>query len=267
MPLQKIAFRASERFERVLLGLGNFTLFCGVAFDRFSKLWKRRELFLRQCEFIGVQSFMIVSVAGFFMGGVLGYQLFLSLHLFGAEALMGGTVGVSVFRELGPALASIMVTGNAGAAMAAELSSMRISEQIDALDVMGVDPMEYLVMPRVAAGLVMVPILSVYFAVIASIAASLVGCGVMGLSFPIYWQNFAEVSDKLDLIHCLVKGSSFGLVLTWIGCYYGFHARGGAKAVGFATRNTVVVSCLTILFVDYLLTALLPFSLKEFIVN
>jgi phospholipid/cholesterol/gamma-HCH transport system permease protein len=144
--------------------------------------------------------------------------------------------------------------------MAAEISSMRISEQIDALEVMAVDPIEYLVSPRVLAGFLMVPLLSVFFASVGSLGAAVVACGVMGLDGAIYWEQFARFADQIDLVHCLVKGAAFGLVLTLIGCFCGFRAYGGARAVGFATRSTVVASILTILFVDYLLTSLLPYG-------
>jgi phospholipid/cholesterol/gamma-HCH transport system permease protein len=215
---------------------------------------------LRQCEFIGVSSLGITLAAGIFMGAVLGYQLYVSLHQFGAEAMLGGSVGVSLFRELGPVMTGFMVTGRAGAAMAAEISSMRISEQIDALEVMAVDPVEYLVAPRVTAGLLMVPLLSLFFTVIASISAAFVACGVMGLQYSIYWNQYIKVVDQIEVVHCLVKAAVFGLVLTWIGCFCGFRAYGGARAVGQATRNTVVAALLGILLSDYILTSLLPFG-------
>ncbi len=196
------------------------------------------------------------------MGAVLGYQLYVSLHRFGAEGLLGGTVGVSLFRELAPVMASIMVTGRAGASMAAELSSMRISEQIDALDVMAIDPIEYLVFPRVAAGVVVMPMLAVFFTAIASVAACAISCGVMDLQYAVYWDQYLKVVDPIEITHCLVKSAFFGLLLTSTGCYFGFHARGGAKGVGQATRDTVVVSCLAILLGDYLLTSVLPFGFK-----
>jgi phospholipid/cholesterol/gamma-HCH transport system permease protein len=193
----------------------------------------------------------------------LGYQLYVSFHIFGAEALLGGSVGVSLFRELAPVMGAVMVTGRAGAAMAAEISSMRISEQIDALEVMAVDPIEYLVAPRVLAGVLMMPLLSVFFATVASIAAAVVACGIMGLETSIYWDQFAKVVDAIDVIHCVTKGAVFGLVLTWIACFCGFRAQGGARAVGFATRTTVVATFLTILFSDYILTSLLPFGFAK----
>src|SRR3954447_15658345 len=146
--------------------LGDFSLFVADTLRSLRHFWRRKGLFLKQCEFIGVTSLPVVAVAACFLGGVMGYQLYVSFHYFGAEALLGGSVGVALFRELGPVMAAIMVTGRAGAAMAAEISSMRITEQIDALEVMAVDPFEYLVAPRVAAGFLMMPILSIFFCII-----------------------------------------------------------------------------------------------------
>lgn len=242
------------------LVLGEFALFIFDTLASFKKLWKRRGLFLKQCLFIGVTSTGILLVAGVFMGAVLGYQLYVSLHFFGAEALLGGSVGVGLFRELAPVMAAIMVTGRAGAAMAAEIASMRISEQIDALEVMGVNPIEYLVAPRVVAGLVMMPLLGVFFAAVGSLAASLIACGVMDLSYATYWDQYMRVTDAIDIVHCTVKSATFGLLLTLIGCFCGYNTTGGARAVGLATRTTVVSTCLTILLSDYILTSMLPFG-------
>jgi phospholipid/cholesterol/gamma-HCH transport system permease protein len=249
------------------LVLGDFSIFGGESFRAFRKLWKRRGLFLKQCEFIGVTSITINAVAGLFLGGVLGYQLYVSLHLFGAEALLGGSVGVALFRELAPVMAAIMVTGRAAAAMAAELATMRITEQIDALEVMAVDPIEYLIAPRIAAAVLMMPILAVFFAIVASLAAALVACSVMDLSYATFWNQFTWVVDKIDIEHCLAKSAVFGLVLSWVGCFNGFSAQGGAQAVGVATRNTVVASCLTILVSDYFLTSLLPLGLSKLVMK
>lgn len=240
--------------------LGDFTLFTSQSAKCLRALPRRMGLFLRHCEFIGVASIGIITIAGLFMGAVLGYQLYVSFKYFGAEALLGGSVGVSLFRELAPVMGAIMVTGRAGAAMAAEIATMQITEQIDALEVMAVDPIEYLVTPRVMAGLTMMPILSIYFAWIASLASSLVACGMMGLDAQIFWTQYARVVDKIDLIHCVTKGSCFGLLLALIGCFCGYRASGGARAVGFATRSTVVASCLAILLCDYVLTSLLPYG-------
>ncbi len=248
--------------ESVIILLGDFSLFMYETICSFRYIWKRRGLFLKQCEFIGVSSLGINVAAGLFMGGVLGFQLYVSLHRFGAEALVGGTVGVTLFRELAPVMAAIMVTGRAGAAMAAEISSMKISEQIDALEVMAVNPIEYLVSPRVVAGFLMMPLLSIFFTLVASVSACVVACGVMDLQYSIYWHQYFKMVDQVDVLHCLVKSGVFGLILTGLGCFCGFQAYGGARAVGEATRNTVVATCLSILFSDYLLTSILPLGFK-----
>lgn len=253
----------SKILESIIILLGDFSLFVFETVRSFRFLWRRRDLFLRQCEFIGVSSLWINVAAASFMGAVLGYQLYVSLHQFGAEALLGGTVGVALFRELAPVMAGIMVTGRAGAAMAAEISSMRISEQIDALEVMAINPIEYLVSPRVSAGVLMMPILAISFAAVASVAACAVACGIMDLQYSIFWSQYLKIVDPIDVLHCIAKAASFGLLLTWIGCFCGFRAYGGARAVGEATRNTVVATCLMILLSDYFLTSFLPFGFKK----
>lgn len=246
--------------QRAALLSGEFVNLMNDTFSTLPRMWKRRGLVLKQCESIGVSSSGIIVVAAAFMGAVLGYQFYVSFRLFNAEALLGGTVGVSLFRELAPVMTAIMVTGRAGAAMAAEIGSMKISEQVDALDVMAVDPVEFLITPRVIAGTLMVPLLAIFFTAVASLAAALIGCGVMGLDSSIYWTQYAKVVDSIDLVHCTTKGAAFGFVLTMVGCFNGYRAQGGASAVGLATRNTVVASCLSILLLDYILTSLLPFG-------
>jgi phospholipid/cholesterol/gamma-HCH transport system permease protein len=245
------------------INLGEFSLFVWETLKAGRRIWRRRGLFLRQCEFIGVSSVGVNAVAGIFMGGVLGYQLYVSFHIFGAESLLGGSVGVSLFRELAPVMCAVMVTGRAGAAMAAEISSMRVTEQIDALEVMAINPIEFLVVPRVLAGVLMMPLLAVFFAFVGILSAALVACGIMGLESSIYWTQLSKVCDAIDIVHCVSKAATFGLILTWVACFCGFRASGGARAVGQATRTTVVSTFLTILFSDYILTSLLPFGFAK----
>ena len=246
---------------------GELSLFMTRAVQSIRHSYRRIDQFIIQCEFIGVTSVGILFVAALFMGAVLGYQLFTSFALFGAEALVGGTVGVTIFREMGPVLGAVMVTGRAGAAIAAEMASMRVSEQIDALEVMGVDPYEYLVVPRIVAGSLMMPILAYAFGVVGTFAAYWVSCSVLGLSGATFWAEFKHWMDWTDLLHCLCKSISFGFALTMLGCFYGFRAEGGARAVGFATRSTVVASCLTILLLDYFWTMVLPLRANMLIVR
>jgi phospholipid/cholesterol/gamma-HCH transport system permease protein len=250
-------------FESLTITLGEFSLFVLETLQALPHLWRRRGIFFRQCEFIGVSSLGVSAVAAIFMGGVLGYQLYISFHIFNAEALLGGSVGVALFRELAPVMTAVMVTGRAGAAIAAEIATMKVTEQIDALDVMAVDPIEYLVAPRIVAGLITVPLLAGFFTAVASVAAAMVSCGIMDLEWTIFWSQFSKVCDPIDVVHCVVKGAVFGLVLTWVACFCGYRAQGGARAVGAATRNTVVSSFLTILLSDYILTSLLPYGISK----
>jgi phospholipid/cholesterol/gamma-HCH transport system permease protein len=252
--------KLTELVKSFITTLGDFTLFVFQTVSSFRHAWRRKGLILKHCEFIGVNSLGVIVVAATFMGGVLGYQLYVSFKRFGAEALLGATTGVSLFRELAPVMAAIMVTGRAGAAIAAEMASMRISEQIDALEVMAVDPHEFLVAPRVMAGFAMVPLLSVVFGAVGSLASMVVACWIMGLDVPVFWAQFVKYVNPIELLHCTVKGAVFGMFLAWIGCFCGYTAYGGARAVGFATRTTVVASLLTILLSDYVLTSLLPFG-------
>ncbi len=241
--------------------MGDFSSFVIETVRAFNRLWLRRGLFLRHCEFIGVSSTGVVVIAAAFMGAVLGHQLYTSFSLFGAEALVGGTVGLSLYRELGPVMTAIMVTGRAGAAIAAEIATMKVSEQVDALEVMAVDPIEYLVAPRVLAGFLMVPLLSIFYSTVASVLGAAVACGIKGLDPSVYWSQFARYVDASDLGHCVVKGAFFGMALTLVACFYGMRAHGGARAVGAAARNTVVISCLLVLLLDYILTSVLPMGL------
>ena len=240
--------------------VGEFTVFMADTARSSTGFWRRRSLFVRQCERIGVSSSGILAVAAVFLGGVLGYELYVGFSWFGAEELIGASVGVSLFRDLAAVMTGIMVTGRAASAMAAEIASMRISEQIDALEVMAVDPLEYLVVPRVVAGALMVPILGVFFGAVASLSAAGVTCGMLGLSYATFWEQFTKYMDFIEVVHCLVKSCTFGLVLASVGCFCGYRARGGAAAVGAAAQTTVVVSLLGILLADYILTTLLPIT-------
>ncbi len=252
----------TSRFKERIEEVGDFFLFLGSSLLALRFLWSRKQLFFKQCEIIGYHSLGINLAAGLFMGGVLGFQLYTSLHRFGAEGLIGSTMSVSLFRELGPVMAAMMVTGRAGAAMAAEISSMKLSEQVDALEVMAVDPFQVLVAPRIAAGVLVMPILALVFIGVASYAGCLIACNVMGLQAPVYWEQYFRRLDNVDLLHWWVKSTAFGLLISWVGCFCGFRAFGGARAVGKAAQDTVVITFLLILFCDFLLTSLLPLGFK-----
>ena len=217
----------------------------------------RFRLLLRQMEFVGVRSFNVVFLTGVFTGGVFALQTYHGFSLFGAESLVGSTVALALTRELGPVLTSLMVTGRAGSAMAAELGTMRVTEQIDALYVMAVNPVQYLVLPRVLAAVAMLPVLTIICDFVGIVGGYLVGVKLLGINEGIFIAKIIEYLEPADITMGLVKASFFGLILSLVGCYKGFYTTGGAEGVGRATTQAVVLASVLILAADYVLTAIM----------
>lgn len=214
----------------------------------------RVRIFLQALESVGVGSLFIVMFTGLFTGLVMAYQSIYAFGLFGAETLVGGTVAASVVRELGPVLTGLMVAGRTGSSMTTELGTMRVTEQIDAMAVMAVNPVQYLVMPRVVATTLMMPILVTLFNFVAIIGAYGLSVGVMDIDPGIFVQKIRDFVVLKDLIFSGIKGACFGVAIGLVGCYKGFYASGGAKGVGEATTSSVVTSSIAVLFIDYVLT-------------
>jgi phospholipid/cholesterol/gamma-HCH transport system permease protein len=213
----------------------------------------RLRLLFQAMEFVGVGSIFIVLLTGLFTGGVFGLQLTSGFRLFGAEGMVGSTVGLALARELSPVLTGLMVTGRAGG-IATELGTRRVTEQIDAMYTMAVNPVQYLVVPRFLAGLLMVPVLSVMFTLVGMTGAYIVGVGLLNIDRGVFLGNAEWYVDPKDLWNGVIKACVFGGILTLVGCYKGFHASGGARGVGVATTQSVVVSSVLILVADYFLT-------------
>lgn len=213
--------------------------------------------FFRQMEFIGVNSLFVVVLTGLFAGMVLALESYYAFKMFRAESLIGVTVTLSMFRELGPVLGSLMVTARAGSAIAAELGTMRVTEQIDAMDVMGVNPVGYLIVPRVMAGIIVMPILIIIVDIIGVIGGYFVGVILLGVNEGLFWQKIFDFVKCGDLYNGLIKSLFFGFILTFVACFTGYYAEKGAKGVGRATTHSVVISSVMILISDYILTALL----------
>ena len=218
--------------------------------------YRIRNLFVAM-EFVGVGSLFIVMLTGLFTGAVFALQGAGAFRLFNAESLVGPTVGLSLARELSPVLTGLMVTGRAGSGIATELGTMRVTEQIDALYTMAVNPVQYLVVPRFIAGLVMVPMLSVLFTMVGMIGCYFVGVVLLNIDEGIFIEKVRWFVDYRDITSGLIKACVFGGILTMVGCYKGFFASGGARGVGLATTQSVVVSSVLILIADYFLTALM----------
>jgi len=215
----------------------------------------RIRAIFKQMEFVGVNSLLVVILTGMFTGGVLAFQAYHGFRLFSAESLVGSTVALAMTRELGPVLTSLMVTGRAGSAMAAELGTMRVTEQIDALYTMATNPIKYLVVPRIIAGVLMLPVLTIIADFVGIIGGYLVGVGLLKINSGIYVAKMIQLVELDDIFNGLVKSACFGLILSLVGCYKGFYTRGGAQGVGKATTQAVVVASVSILVCDYFLTA------------
>ena len=205
-------------------------------------------------EYIGVQSLLIVCMIGLFVGMVFALQLTSALRQFGTEGFVGATLGIAVTRELSPVFTSIVIAARAGAGMATELGSMRITEQIDALATLAVNPVQYLVTPRVVAGTIMVPLMSLLFVAMAMAGGYGVAVWLEHVDPGVFVENARWLVDTKDLVQGLVKATVFGCALTVVSCTQGFNASGGAKGVGIGTTRAVVGSFVTILILDYFLT-------------
>jgi len=214
-------------------------------------------LHFKQMEEVGTKSIPVVLITGVSTGMVLALQSYNGFQRFRAESLVGTVVALSMTRELGPVLTGLMVAGRAGAAMAAELGTMRVTEQIDALASMGVNPVRYLVFPRFIAGLVMLPILTVLADWIGILGGYLVAVGLLDVNPTVYIRRTLDYLEVSDVYGGLLKAVVFGGIIALISCHRGFTAGGGAEGVGRATTGAVVVSCMLILISDYFLTALL----------
>jgi phospholipid/cholesterol/gamma-HCH transport system permease protein len=215
---------------------------------------------VQQVYSIGASSVFLIAMVGTFTGMVLGLQGYYTLVKFGSEGLLGAAVALSVIRELGPVLTAIMITGRAGSAMAAELGIMRISEQIDALDTMDVNPLRYLVSPRVAAAIISFPLLTAVFDVIGIVGGYIAGVLLLGINSGIYFSRIHSSVGMTDVTGGFLKSLCFGVVVVTICCYEGFYTyqRGfGARGVSLATTSAVVTSCVLILVTDYVITSLL----------
>lgn len=219
----------------------------------------RLKLVAHQIMAIGYGSQLVVVVTGAFTGAVFAFQSYAKFKEFGIESTVGAIVSVALCRELGPVLAGLMVSGRVGAAMAADIGTMKVTEQIDALRVMGVHPVDYLVMPRFLAMCVSMPLLvaeSIAFGLMASYALIVYGFDVPGAWF---WQHTVDHTEVLDVAIGMFKGLVFGVIITLISCHQGLMAENGAVGVGLGTTRAVVYSSLTMLVSNFFLTIALNY--------
>ena len=215
----------------------------------------RLRVIFKQMEFVGVNSIFVVLITGAFTGMVFALQSYYGFRMFRGESLVGATVALAVTRELGPVFTALMVTGRVGSAMTAEIGTMRVTEQIDALHTMSVNPIHYLVMPRIIAAVLMLPVLTIVSDFIGIVGGYFVGVNLLKINSGIFMAKIIELVELDDILNGLIKAAFFGLILSLIGCYKGMNTTGGAEGVGKATTQSVVLSSVTIFISDYFLTS------------
>lgn len=222
----------------------------------FRPPFEGREL-LKQMQEVGVRSFPVVMITAAFTGMVLALQSFTGFKRFGAETMVGTVVALSMTRELGPVLTGLMVSGRVGSAMAAELGTMRVTEQIDALYTLATNPINYLIVPRFLATALMLPLLVIFADVIGILGGYLVSVQILGANPTFYTRRTWNYLEFNDLSSGILKAFFFGMIIATISCYQGFSAQGGAEGVGQATTKAVVFSSLAILISNYFITVFL----------
>jgi phospholipid/cholesterol/gamma-HCH transport system permease protein len=238
-------------------GIGDTILMASTVFGWMVRPPYRFRLLLQQCEFIGVGSLFIVLLTGLFTGLVFALQSDFAFAKFNAESLVGATVVISLCRELAPVLTALMVTGRAGSAIATELGTMKVTEQIDALSTMAVSPIQYLVVPRVVAMTLMMPLLTMLFNAVGFFGAYVVSIYQAEINEGTFMGRIRQLVEFSDLAGGLIKSAVFGFVIALIACQRGMNAEGGSRGVGLAATGTVVTGSVTILILDYALTSVL----------
>jgi phospholipid/cholesterol/gamma-HCH transport system permease protein len=251
-------FAAVGRVSLTLLGeigrLAVFTLDAVTACLRPPIYW---QLILQQMMRIGYFSLPVVGLTAFFTGGVLALQIYTGASRYGAEAFVPAVVMIGITRELGPVIAGLMVAGRVAAAIAAELGTMRVTEQIDALTTLATNPIKYLVVPRLMAAVISMPILVAVADSIGVFGGYVASTESLGFTGSIYLKNTIDFATTQDIMSGLIKAAVFGFIIALMGCYNGFHSKGGAQGVGAATTNAVVSASIMILAANYILTNLL----------
>jgi len=236
--------------------VGRIAMFTGLTLFHSLRPPYYPRLILRQMIDIGYYSLPVVGLTAIFTGMVLALQSYSGFARFSAESAVATVVVISITRELGPVLAALMVAGRIGASMAAEIGTMRVTEQIDALTTLSTNPYKYLVMPRLIAGVTMMPVLVLIADIIGVFGGYLIGVNKLGFNPAAYLKSTFEFLEFKDVYSGLVKAAVFGFIITLMGCYHGYHSQRGAQGVGTATINAVVSALILILVFNYMITEL-----------
>ena len=250
---------AAENLRRFFEDCGRACIFFAESCQLIFRRPFRVEEIIKHMEFVGNKSVIIIAMTSIFTGAALAYQIFLGFKLVNATSLVGPTVGLGITRELGPVLTGLIVAARAGGAMAARLGTMRVSEQIDALEVMGIDPKQYLVAPRIVAAVIVMPLLCGVFDFVAMMGAHVLCINVLGLDQAIFWDKIQLWLKPGDIFQGMIKAAIFGMTFAAVCTNRGFNAVGGAKGVGEATNQGVVNSMVLIIIMNFFLTNFIRF--------
>jgi phospholipid/cholesterol/gamma-HCH transport system permease protein len=248
---------AGSPVYRFLDLVGGHLILVGRAISWLPRRPFRGRNYLDAAEYIGFGSLPIVLLVGAFTGMVLSLQSIAAFRQFGLESFSGGTTGKALAIELAPVLTSLMLAGRAGAGIATELGTMRITEQIDALESMAVNPIQFLVLPRIVASMLVTPILSLLFFVIGMGGAYLVAIVGEHIDYGQWYSNLVEIVRVQDVLQGFIKAFFFGFMVALVGCYQGYHASGGGRGVGMGTTRAVVIASVSTLILDYFLSDIL----------
>jgi phospholipid/cholesterol/gamma-HCH transport system permease protein len=241
----------------MLVHIGRVAIFTGQALAGIVRPPIYMRLIFTQIMRIGYYSLPVVGLTALCIGAVLALQIYLGGNRYGAEAIVPQIVVLGITRELGPVIAGLMVAGRVAAAIAAEIGTMKVTEQIDALTTLATNPIKYLVVPRLVAAVIALPFLTLIGDTIGVLGGYLVATYNLGFTSSIYLKNTVDFAKSEDITSGLIKAAVFGFIIALMGCYNGFNSKGGAQGVGAATTNAVVSSCILILAADFVLTALL----------
>jgi phospholipid/cholesterol/gamma-HCH transport system permease protein len=259
-----IAIKLLSPFEKIgnfviytVNELGSIVIYMWDMILSIAAYFVNLENLIDQMIFIGMDSFYVVGLTGLFTGMVLSLQAYYAAKIVGVTYMIGPTVALSMLRELGPVLTALMITARCGSSMASEIGTMKVTEQIDALEVMAVDPYYFLSVPRVIAAMIMLPVMAVLCSLIGIIGGYIVYVYFLGLNHVTYIDKIYQYIKLSDIYNGLLKAVFFGAILSIISTYKGFQTSGGAKGVGKFTTQAVVLSSVYILFADYILTSIL----------
>jgi phospholipid/cholesterol/gamma-HCH transport system permease protein len=262
--LQRLLSKPTEWTEQLgasileaLAGLGRFVDYSMKFFYWLVKPPFRMRLVFEQLYFIGNKSLFIIFLAGSFTGMVMAYQTYFGFQLISVDSLVGPVTAISLSKELAPVLSGLIVAGRAGAAMAAQIGTMKVTEQVDALEVMGINSIQYLAVPRIIATTLSLPMLNIIFLLVGTVGAYIVGTKALMIDEALFYSKLGEFMFVQDLFQGIIKAFVFGFIISTIGTYFGFQVSKGAEGVGKGTNLAVVWGMISVLIVDYFLTSFL----------